>query len=145
MIYTKKEIQKKIKKAPQVRENMIISLGVYSPLAPIGSGLMICVDYGKDIAYRSSEEPREYELLEVDIPAFTQKILEIVKSWEPEMINPRILDGIRYYVEIFRDGKIERSYFGQNKFPPNFDNFCELIERPVPAFIKRLSSQKRNR
>lgn len=143
MIYSEEEIQEKIKMAPQVRENMVILLGEYGLLAPAGSEIMICVDYGKDIAYKSCGQPMKYELLQVDIPAFSQKILEMVKSWEPEMINPGIFDGCRYYVKIFRNGKMERSYLGQNKFPPNYDDFCELIGRPIPSFIKRLSSFKK--
>lgn len=145
MIYSEEEIQEKIKMTPQVREDMVILLGEYGLLAPAGSGIMICVDYGKDIAYKSCEQPRKYELLQVDIPAFSQKILEMVKSWEPKMIDPKIYDGCCYYVQIFRNGKMESSYLGQNKFPPNYDEFCELIGRPIPSFIKRLSSPKSNR
>lgn len=64
---------------------------------------------------------------EMDIEKFTSKLLTIVSSWEEKMINPFVLDGLEYSVEIEKDGK-NYKYEGKNSFPDNFEEFAALIK-----------------
>ena len=112
--------------APQKREDLTISLGAYSTF---GAGVRLYIDYGKDIAYKreNSENGVTVSLLTDDIPALVHRIREIVSSWEHEMVNNNILDGMSYHVTFYKNGIKEADYQGQNKFPNNFADFINLL------------------
>lgn len=63
--------------------------------------------------------------------ATTNKFLEDLKvinllDWKAKYIEPGVLDGTHWSVEIIRDGRNIKKY-GDNKFPVEWDAFCELI------------------
>ena len=64
--------------------------------------------------------------IELNIPEFASKLLTIVSSWDSEMINHNILDGVEYRLKIEKDNKIYQ-YIGRNKFPNNFHDFLKLL------------------
>lgn len=119
-------IKKILAEAPQKREDMIVSLGEYSAF---GFGTRVYIDYGKDIAYKRVNSPADdsYYLLSIDIPDFVRRLKEIVSSWEHEMVNHRILDGMCYHVSIQKKGEDAIEYRGQNKFPENYREFRALL------------------
>ena len=123
---TEEEIKKMIKDAPQKREDLTISLGEYSAF---GFGIRVYIDYGKDIAYKRVSSPTEdsYYILSMDIPEFVRRLKEIVSSWEHEMVDERILDGLEYHVTFYKNGEKETEYRGQNKFPENYREFRALL------------------
>ena len=55
-----------------------------------------------------------------------EKLINIVMSWQPKMINPFIVDGLNYSVKIEKDGTLY-SYEGANSFPDNFSKFEKLV------------------
>lgn len=121
-----RKIKDMIAAAPQKREDLTISLGAYSTF---GAGVRLYIDYGKDIAYKreNSENGVTVSLLTDDIPALVHRIREIVSSWEHEMVNNNILDGMSYHVTFYKNGIKEADYQGQNKFPNNFADFINLL------------------
>ena len=120
------EIKKILAEAPQKRENMTVSLGEYSAF---GFGTRVYIDYGKDIAYKrvDSRTDDSYYLLSMDIPDFVRRLEEIVSSWEHEMDDYGILDGMCYHVSIQKEGADAVEYRGQNKFPENYREFRALL------------------
>ena len=64
--------------------------------------------------------------INVDAKSVAKEILSIVKTWDPFMINPSVLDGLRYDVDIEKDGKVIE-YRGANKFPDNFNALTDLM------------------
>lgn len=66
--------------------------------------------------------------LNMDVKAFASSLLSVVSSWEHEMVDPTILDGLSYFVRIQNDDGKVVSYSGQNKFPQNFQVFTKLLE-----------------
>lgn len=121
-----RKIQEMIAEAPQQREDLTISLGGYSAF---GSGVRIYIDYGKDIAYKREDSKHgvTVSLLSANIPALVDRVREIVSSWEHEMVNENILDGMSYHVVFYKNGKKETEYQGRNKFPNNFADFIALL------------------
>ena len=75
-------------------------------------------------------------IISFDANEFINKLQDIVKSWEPQMVNPRILDGSWYSVKI-QDGISEKIFVGRNKFPANYNSFLELIDGVKNAPIKK--------
>ena len=67
------------------------------------------------------------EQVNVDAKDVAKQILSIVKSWQPVMINPSVLDGLRYDVEIEKEGQVI-TYHGANKFPDNFNDLVALLK-----------------
>lgn len=124
--YSREEIKKVLAEAPQKREDLTISLGEYSAF---GVGIRVYIDYGKDIAYKrvSSHTEDSYYLLSMDIPEFVRRLKAIVSSWEHEMVDERILDGLVYHVTFYKNGEKETEYRGQNKFPENYREFRALL------------------
>lgn len=123
---SREEIGKLLADTPRKREDMTVSLGEYSAF---GSGVRVFIDCGKDIAYRrvSSRGDDSYYLLSIDIPKFVQRLSEITASWEHEMVDESILDGICYHVTVSKDGETTDEYQGQNKFPDNYLEFKALL------------------
>ncbi len=123
---SQEEIDRILADAPQKREDMTVSLGEY---AAFGYGIRVFIDYGKDIAYKrvNSENGVSYSLLSMDIPNFVRRLKEIVSSWEHEMVDHRILDGMCYHVSIQKKGEDAIEYRGQNKFPENYREFSVLL------------------
>ena len=64
--------------------------------------------------------------ISIDIQRFSSRLLTIISSWAPKMINTNILDGLSYSVKVEKDGK-EYNYKGSNKFPDNFREFTNLL------------------
>lgn len=123
---TEQEIKKMIKDAPEKREDMTVSLGEYSAF---GYGIRVYIDYGKDIAYKRVDSGNgvSYSLLSIDIPDFVGRLKEIVSSWEHEMADERILDGMEYHVTFYKNGEKETEYRGRNQFPDNYRDFKALL------------------
>ena len=117
------KIHEIIETAPLIREDIKIEVSI---MPTWGKGLWLYIDYGKDIAYRSSREDDE-ELVKINIPSFTRALFAIVSSWKEEMINKSISDGLSYRVKISKNGK-EFKFYGQNEFPDNFDEFMYLLQ-----------------
>jgi len=65
--------------------------------------------------------------INIDTDYFSSKILQIVSSWDNKMINPKIVDGMKYSVAIQKDGK-KYNYIGENKFPNNFNELLKLLK-----------------
>ena len=63
-----------------------------------------------------------------DANCFIEEIKSIVSSWKLKMVNPRIIDGEWYKVKI-SNGESETVYVGRNSFPPNYNNFKNLINK----------------
>lgn len=64
-------------------------------------------------------------------PATAKMFLEDLKvinllNWKAEYIEPGVLDGTQWSVEILRDGRNLKKN-GDNKFPDEWDAFCRLI------------------
>ncbi|MBP3951936.1 hypothetical protein [Bacillus suaedae] len=62
-----------------------------------------------------------------------KKLIEELKiinflNWKREYIEPGVLDGTSWSVELIREGRnLKRS--GANKFPEEWDDFCKLVRR----------------
>ena len=68
-------------------------------------------------------------------PATAEKFIEELKmvnllNWKAKYIDPLVLDGTHWSVEIIRNGRNINKY-GDNKFPDEWDNFCNLISRMI--------------
>lgn len=122
-------IDKKLEKAPMIREDMTIEVSVASPFGK--GGIWLFINYGKDIAVKSTRGGRD-KIVRMNIPKFTSYLFSIVSSWDEVMINNRVCDGLSYRVAITKEGNT-REYIGQNKFPDNFDSFMLLLK-----YYKRL-------
>ncbi len=66
-------------------------------------------------------------------PATAKKFIEELKlidllDWKAKYIEPGILDGTHWSVEIIRDGRNINKH-GDNKFPDEWDAFCKLIRK----------------
>ncbi len=49
-------------------------------------------------------------------------------NWKAKYIEPRVLDGTHWSVEIINDKRTIRKY-GDNQFPNEWESFCKLINR----------------
>lgn len=49
-------------------------------------------------------------------------------NWKAKYIEPGVLDGTHWSVEIINDGRTIRKY-GDNKFPEEWEEFCKIINR----------------
>jgi hypothetical protein len=66
-------------------------------------------------------------------PTTAKKIIEELKmvnllNWKAKYIEPGVLDGTQWSVEIIRDER-NISKRGDNKFPDEWDVFCKLIRK----------------
>lgn len=66
-------------------------------------------------------------------PATAKKFLEGLKkanllNWRAEYVEPGVLDGTQWSVEIIRDGQ-NKKMLGNNQYPDEWDDFCKLISR----------------
>lgn len=62
----------------------------------------------------------------IDFNHIAERLLNIVVTWQPKMINPRTIDGKKYCVKIEKDSKVYE-FQGANMFPENFNEFEYLI------------------
>ncbi len=76
---------------------------------------------------KTKEAKLNGENIEIDIDNFANKLISIVSSWEPRMVNEFILDGQEYRVRIEKKGKIQ-DYYGKNKYPENYRDFISLLQ-----------------
>lgn len=65
--------------------------------------------------------------------ATVKKIIEELKiinllNWKREYIEPGVLDGTSWSVELIRDGRNIKKY-GENKYPDDWDDFCKLVRK----------------
>ena len=65
---------------------------------------------------------------------FIEEIKEITSSWKPQMIKYGVLDGVWYWVKFVENGE-ERMFEGRNKFPSNYNEFTNLIEKCKNSII----------
>ncbi len=93
-----------------------ISLG----LSSLRKCFNLNLDYSNQTAVLNGEP------FKMDVRPFMDKICNIVTDWEEKLINLAILDGLAYHIFIQKDGKIKK-YEGRNKFPPNFNEFLNLL------------------
>ncbi|WP_075979941.1 hypothetical protein [Bacillus massilinigeriensis] len=66
-------------------------------------------------------------------PTTVKKFIEDLKlinllDWEAKYIEPGVLDGTNWSVEVIRDVRNIKKH-GDNKFPDDWDGFCKLISR----------------
>ena len=66
-------------------------------------------------------------------PKTAKKFIEELKlinllDWKAKYIEPGILDGTHWSVEIIRDGRNINKH-GDNQYPDEWDDFCKLIRR----------------
>ncbi|MFS0647445.1 hypothetical protein [Siminovitchia sp. 179-K 8D1 HS] len=66
-------------------------------------------------------------------PATAKKFLEGLKkvnllNWRAEYVEPGVLDGTQWSVEIIRDGQ-NKKMRGNNQYPDEWADFCKLISR----------------
>lgn len=66
-------------------------------------------------------------------PTTAKKFIEELKmvnllNWKGKYIEPGVLDGTHWNVEIIREGR-NISKHGDNKFPDEWDAFCKLIRK----------------
>lgn len=106
------------------REGIKIEIGIF-PAAE--EAFQLFIDDGKPIAY-ISRGFGEKESIPFSVRCFTSELLTITSSWEHEMIDEHALDGTSYYVKIEKDRKISE-YYGQNKFPENYQEFLRLLRK----------------
>lgn len=67
------------------------------------------------------------------LPATAKRFIEELKlinllDWKAKYIEPGVLDGTHWSVEVIRDGRNINKH-GNNKFPDEWDAFCKLISR----------------
>ena len=94
-----------------------IMLGV----STLNKTISLTIDYEKQSAELNGEK------LNLEIKPFVRDLTRIVSSWQNEMKESSVQDGISYFVHIKKDGKIYK-FDGLNKFPDNFDEFILLLE-----------------
>lgn len=98
-------------------DNYKIMLGI----STLHSSMNLKIDYDNQSAELNGEK------FDLKIKPFVSNLTRIVSSWESEMKNDSIKDGISYFVHIKKDGKVY-NFDGENKFPDNFDEFILLLE-----------------
>ena len=80
----------------------------------------------------------EFDGVDLELPSFDdmtrveflRKLWDIhMGEWKKEYINPDVLDGTQWSVEIrYNDGK-ECHFSGSNMYPYNFNEFLELMRK----------------
>lgn len=65
----------------------------------------------------------------------SKKFIEELKmvnllNWKAKYIEPGVLDGTQWSVEIIRDERNIKKY-GDNQFPNEWDMFCEIIKKMI--------------
>ncbi len=94
-----------------------IKLGV----STLNKTISLTIDYDNQTAELNGEN------FDLNIKPFVSDLTSIVSSWQNEMKDDSIKDGISYFVHIKKDGKVYK-FEGLNKFPNNFDEFMFLLE-----------------
>ena len=77
----------------------------------------------------SIENNYEKTIRQSSINRFIEEIKAInLLNWKSKYIEPNVCDGTQWSVEIIRNGRNIKIY-GSNKFPDEWDEFCETISR----------------
>lgn len=100
-----------------IKEDIKVVLGVDT----LQKAFELKIDYANNAAKLNGEPYK------MDTHAFYSDLVPIVSMWEHDMVDKNTIDGISYYVHIFKDGK-KYFYDGKNKFPFNFNMFTELLK-----------------
>ncbi len=76
-----------------------------------------------------AEEHYEKTIKQITLDKFIDelKMLDLL-NWKTKYIESGICDGTQWSLEIIRDGRNINKY-GDNKFPDNWDQFCNLIKK----------------
>jgi hypothetical protein len=65
---------------------------------------------------------------------FLDRLLKKIKiqSWKKNYINDNILDGFAWRITITSHENKIITFYGQNDYPDNWDNFYRLVEKVEP-------------
>lgn len=93
----------------------------------------IKIDFNlKRVTYSHSLEQREPSRKNVS-PELLDEFIEALKdinflNWRSRYVDPDVLDGCEWEIEIIREGRNLRKY-GINSYPGGWENFCKAIEK----------------
>ena len=78
------------------------------------------------VKYSINDTSKIFEVDNKKINVFIERLFRTVDAWDNKYIDNSFIDGSVWQLKIIYKDGYQKSYFGENKSPDNFENFIKI-------------------